>query len=762
MSPHVVTRTWVDLTRSAMRGALVVLAVLNFTTAVTFMASEVDLTHFHCMLGLGLVVVQQIYQVWGMWWSRNQFIVTAVSLSLLLLGSALLALHSSAEGLRRAWFFSPLATTTIGVLALIRSKYRWNVVLVVLLANIALRVWTWPGGAGQVGLTQTLVVETGRLAAFGAVAVIGCSRVFAAAKSIDTALQIGLQQRTAAQLARTRAARAREVDRFVHDEVLHGLRTIAMERSAVPAAQAQAAATNLNALLATEATRTPVITDTGLVARLREVADSSSLQVQVSGPSDLVLPDEVSHAFETAVREAIRNVERHAETGSVWIRINYEQLRVTCRIIDTGRGFAPDRAARGHGVSSSILARMRDVEGAADVASSPGEGTTVTLTWSPLPTIKQRPGTLGHGAMSDIFPSLSTTMMPLLLMSPWFAIWQAWELPHPIALIAMSALLPLVGWFTIRVGVRNAGLSWVQAAAVIGFAVVCAAVGGWSLPTEQSNFNLYWLAFGSSVLIAILSFLRPLRDCFILGGLLFLVIWSFTSWAEGTWFNTAYTNALLAPATMTLPALAVRFAIDQSTWDILRSDVASAQAAAASLAEGEFSHELRTRLNPLRLPLETFLADIVANPESVSDPVVRRRAASLERDTRELLMSSQTGLLQRISHLRSEGWTVTLRATQGLPVSVESVAIEALRLLSAAATAPRSVTVTAAELDDQWRLSLLVLPDVRQDLDWLTRWVDLLSETGWSCSVDEHGTHAVIRVGPSKPRLSAAVVHGGQ
>ena len=62
----------------------------------------------------------------------------------------------------------------------------------------------------------------------------------------------------------------------------------------------------------------------------------------------------------------------------------------------------------------------------------------------------------------------------------------------------------------------------------------------------------------------------------------------------------------------------------------------SAQAAAASLAEGEFSHELRTRLNPLRLPLETFLADIVANPESVSDPVVRRRAASLERDTREL------------------------------------------------------------------------------------------------------------------------------
>ena len=50
---------------------------------------------------------------------------------------------------------------------------------------------------------------------------------------------------------------------------------------------------------------------------------------------------------------------------------------------DDGRGFDPERAPISrHGVSGSIIARMHDAQGQARIDSSPGAGTTVTLSWS--------------------------------------------------------------------------------------------------------------------------------------------------------------------------------------------------------------------------------------------------------------------------------------------------------------------------------------------------------------------------------------------
>jgi len=54
---------------------------------------------------------------------------------------------------------------------------------------------------------------------------------------------------------------------------------------------------------------------------------------------------------------------------------------VTVRVVDRGAGFTPALAAHGSGIRDSIVARMREIGGAALVESTPGEGTCVELKW---------------------------------------------------------------------------------------------------------------------------------------------------------------------------------------------------------------------------------------------------------------------------------------------------------------------------------------------------------------------------------------------
>jgi len=86
-----------------------------------------------------------------------------------------------------------------------------------------------------------------------------------------------------------------------------------------------------------------------------------------------------------AVRAALDNVRRHCgERARAWVLIEDEPDVVTVTIRDDGPGFPAGRlaeaAAAGRlGVSQSICGRLRDLGGAAEVRSAPGEGTEVTL-----------------------------------------------------------------------------------------------------------------------------------------------------------------------------------------------------------------------------------------------------------------------------------------------------------------------------------------------------------------------------------------------
>jgi len=93
------------------------------------------------------------------------------------------------------------------------------------------------------------------------------------------------------------------------------------------------------------------------------------------------LPPAVVAAFAHATTEALNNVERHAQTDSVWVTVTGDSERATVTVVDRGIGFDLAKARRGLGLAESVTHRMREIGGEAQVFSEPGEGTTVELVW---------------------------------------------------------------------------------------------------------------------------------------------------------------------------------------------------------------------------------------------------------------------------------------------------------------------------------------------------------------------------------------------
>lgn len=79
-------------------------------------------------------------------------------------------------------------------------------------------------------------------------------------------------------------------------------------------------------------------------------------------------------------QEALANVAKHAEATRVWLTVRHVDDELLLQVIDNGVGFEPDDRKRmlGHGLSN-IEERARSIGGSWHIASSPGQGTTVTV-----------------------------------------------------------------------------------------------------------------------------------------------------------------------------------------------------------------------------------------------------------------------------------------------------------------------------------------------------------------------------------------------
>ena len=260
----------------------------------------------------------------------------------------------------------------------------------VYILQIALRPWLGvPGaaiviiayglGAGHPADAWLLVVET--IVAAGLVAVIR-----GGARQADTIVAASLETERLIRAEEALRADEREQHRQLHDTVLSTLTMVAAGAfagsSAALADQASRDRRVLQGLSGTPAVPNGPAPLTDLRQELeRAAASTGELAVRLK-LVPVTLPSPVADQLVACVGEALRNVERHAGTDQAEVtRIGGTGWAVV-KISDCGRGFDPASTPPSRrGIRESITGRMLAAGGRAAIASRPGAGTTVTVSW---------------------------------------------------------------------------------------------------------------------------------------------------------------------------------------------------------------------------------------------------------------------------------------------------------------------------------------------------------------------------------------------
>jgi signal transduction histidine kinase len=256
--------------------------------------------------------------------------------------------------------------------------------------QLALRTWLGLTGAAVVviayGLGSSyptgaflLVVET--IVAAGLVTVIR-----GGARQADVIVAAGLETERRIRAEEAQRADERDQHRQLHDTILSTLTMVAAGAFAEPSPALTAqAARDLRVLQGLDGA--PAVPDgltalTDLRPKLREAAASTgdlAVRLQLA---PVTLPSPVADQLVACVGEALRNVERHAGTGHAEVTVSGGVGWAVVRITDRGRGFDPDATPPSRrGIRESITGRMLAVGGRAAIASRPGAGTTVTVSW---------------------------------------------------------------------------------------------------------------------------------------------------------------------------------------------------------------------------------------------------------------------------------------------------------------------------------------------------------------------------------------------
>ncbi|MDI5940527.1 histidine kinase [Micromonospora sp. DH15] len=219
---------------------------------------------------------------------------------------------------------------------------------------------------------------------------------------------LGVAQRSAAASERARLARE------LHDSVAKTVRGVSFAALALPAslrsgpelaeqlanvvaAGADAAAGEARDLI--EGLRLDAA-DQDFAASLdricREWSAATGTPVRLTA-EDVDPTAAVRYELSRILREALHNVERHAEAGRVTVGLAHTGTVLRLTIEDDGKGFdvpadLTELRARGHYGLLGIAERARTVGGTATVRSSPGRGLTVEVgVPRPAPVAAHRP-----------------------------------------------------------------------------------------------------------------------------------------------------------------------------------------------------------------------------------------------------------------------------------------------------------------------------------------------------------------------------------
>jgi signal transduction histidine kinase len=362
--------------------------------------------------------------------------------------------------------------------------------------------------AGQLAIEQTVVslatVTLGGVAA---------RLMRAAARQADHDAD-RLSRRLAGQDAALAAEEAeRRAANAVHDDVLSVLRAVAADDRPLPpgvlAAKAQLAQSAL-ARQVPAGSRGFASLEAALRRQALAFAPELTVACRIDGELDVPVP--AVEALSGAVGEALRNVTLYAGVGHVTVTARSQGPGgVEVTVHDDGAGFDPAQVGSAStGLRNSVRRRMRDAGGAAEVVSSPGEGTTIVLTWKPPGPAEAEPvDPLAWARRVAPSPGLIFLgfMLPILLSSlvllclRWHD--QRWQ-PAPVAvLLGMLGLAALCARYLSQV--RMTGRAAVGLAAAN---TILAAVGTLVIAPGTTDAYAWWVAGDTGIVVAAVYFIR--------------------------------------------------------------------------------------------------------------------------------------------------------------------------------------------------------------------------------------------------------------
>ncbi|MFI6518844.1 sensor histidine kinase [Spirillospora sp. NPDC050679] len=308
--------------------------------------------------------------------------------------------------------FGPIFLFTVMTAALAGVLYAWGPVLLVCLVQIALCYLAMPGTVPSAHADPGLLVALPVFYPFAACAGVVLRRLF------DQYAEAEEARRTAESALAAAEERAR-LAREMHDSLAKTLEGVALSASVLPArirtapdrAERDAAAI-IAALAAARREARGLIADLREEAFLLPMAEGArrvcaEWSAAAGVPVDLRArglepehgpepPPLVKYELIAVLKEALVNVERHAEARRVEVALHRSAAGVELTVRDDGKGFAPpdgDRfdllAREGHYGLLGMAERARRAGGRFCLSSAPGRGSVVHVA---VPCARPLPG----------------------------------------------------------------------------------------------------------------------------------------------------------------------------------------------------------------------------------------------------------------------------------------------------------------------------------------------------------------------------------
>ena len=497
----------------------------------------------------------------------------------------------------------------------------------------------------------------------------------------------------------SRARVRRRADNFIHDRILSVLKVIPTESTET--AQLRAGAREALADLDTAAAEPDESSArssellAALTRRLRAIG-GDDVVISDSITKDLNLPQETAQALIDAAAEALRNSLTHAagpDRGPIarTAALRSDADGITITVSDDGRGFDPDYTGTSrYGVSGSIIARMRDAQGQARIDSSPGAGTTVTLSWNPRTTTAESPtgpcARTGPGAgraQAAVPTARAPAVAPLSLTSsmeartPRIIVVCIFVLYALVTLLEMRAgsyrrLAPVIAgllaiglaalalikrWPGHRIPVREAAL--VVAAAGVANVLVLFQIdfAGWP------GYAAWCLGAGAAVCCGLIARERP-RQAW--AGLVLTII-VLGMWTLDTGHNPIIILTLGAGQLFPLVIwhLTARLSVD-ITARTAASETAGAEIAAQRRAHRESEALMRQAMTSVRRRVEPLLTAIADGAPITAGMRARARMLEAElRDERRAPFFTGTRVIESARAARTRGIDVILLDDRG-------------------------------------------------------------------------------------------------